>query len=325
MSALTPLETLLQDPEVTEIMVDRVDRVLVDRRGELVQTEVKFESPAALRAAIDAALALGGVTFEPNQAIAYARLPDDSRVMAVLPPVAVDGPYLVLRKVMQRSPMTWERLLQINAITSAGYELLQNAVQTRQNILVAGGTGSGKTTILNLLSEAIYAEERVIVAEPIVELQSRHPRLVRLSADNGQLASYADVITAASRMRPERLLFGELRGVEVMQILEVIGQGHDGSMMTIHANSAEDALARMEAMCLMANLGLGLSEIRYRIANTINVITTQQRFEVGRRITSITELYGLENDRYLLQTLMRYHPEDDSFEMVKVKPSWQKQ
>ena len=319
---LAPLEPLLRDPEVLEIMVDRPDRVLVERDSRLEVTSVKFGSEKALRAAIDLALKLGGVKFEPGQTIAYARLPDDSRVMGVLPPTAVDGPYLVLRKIM-RSPMTWERLFKYNAASPAVYDLLHGAVLRRQNIAVAGGPGSGKTTVLNMLADDIPAEERVIVVEQAVELQVRHPRTIRLAAENMPGLTYEDVIIAAARMRPDRLVFGELRGGEVMHILELLRTGHDGSMASIHASNAEDALMRMEGMYLMSNLGLGLSEIRYRIASAFNLISMQRRLADGkRRITEIVEVRGIENDRYVLQPLMRYNPETDQFEMTGAKPGW---
>lgn len=320
--ALNLLEPLLSDASVTEIMVDRLDRVLVERDGALQEAGIRFASPADLRAAIDAALALGGVKFAPGQTIAETRLPDDSRVLAVLPPTAVDGPYLVMRKVF-RNPLTKDKIIEFGAIDRAAFALLESAIRTRQNILVAGGAGSGKTTLLNILVEQIPAEERVITVEETIELQPRHPRVVRLAAEQVPGLTYSEVITAAARMRPERLIFGELRGAEVMRILDIIGFGHDGSMMTLHAVSPEDALARIEAMCLMANLGLGLGEIRYRIASTINVIVNQLRLPTGqRRIVQITELSGLENDRYVLRPLMRYQEDTATFEMTDAQPGW---
>lgn len=323
-AALAPLESLLTDPAVTEIMVDRLDRVLCVRSGQLQAADVRFASTEELRAAIDAALALGGVTLEPGQTIAEARLPDDSRVLAALPPTAVDGPYLVMRKIF-RSPITREILFEHNAISREVFALIESAILARQNILVAGGTASGKTTLLNILIDQIPPEERVITVEDAVELQARHPRLVRLAVEQTPGLTYADVINTAARMRPERLIFGELRGAEVMRILDIISVGHDGSLMTMHAQSVEDALARLEAMCLMANLGLGLSEIRYRIAATLNVIITQMRLPAGyRRVMQITELCGLEDDRYILQPLVRYHDDTGVFEMTGAVPGWVK-
>ena len=321
-TALAPLAPLLSDPAVTEIMVDRLDRVLIVRDGELQAVDLRFASEEALRAAIDAALALGNVKFAPGQTIAEARLSDDSRVLAVLPPTAVDGPYLVMRKIF-RSQMTREKIIEFGSISREAFALIESAIQARQNILVAGGTASGKTTLLNILIDQIPAEERVITVEEAIELQPRHPRVVRLAAEQVPGLMYADVINAAARMRPERLIFGELRGAEVMRILDIISFGHDGSMMTLHAISPEDALARIEALCLMANLGLGLGEIRYRIATTVNMIVNQMRLSNGRRrVVQISELQGLENDRYLVQPLMRYREDTAEFEMTGAQASW---
>jgi pilus assembly protein CpaF len=323
-AALAPLEPLLNDPAVIEILVDRPDRVLCVRADRLQDTDIRFASADELRTAIDAVLTLGNTQFAPGQTIAEVRLADDSRALAVLPPTAVDGPYLILRKIF-RSPVTLENLFEHGAINREAFALIESAIQARKNILIAGGTASGKTTLLNILIDHIPADERVITVEEAVELQPHHPRLVRMAAEQTPGLTYAEVIHAAARMLPERLIFGELRGAEVMSILEIIGRGHDGSLMSMHATSAEDALSRLEAMCLMANLGLGLGEIRYGIATALNVIITQMRLPLGqRRIKQITEIQGLENDRYLLQPLMRYHEDTGTFEMTGAAPSWSK-
>ena len=320
---LAPLEPILQDEFVTEIMIDGPERVLVERKGVIEDSGVKFASVEALRAAIDAALALGGAAFQPGQTVCDTRLSDGSRILAVLPPTAVNGPCLVIRKVYRRKP-TMAQLLEWNALSPETYNLIKSAIHARRNILVAGGTGSGKTTFLNLLAEEIPPDERVIVVEAFLELQVKLPRVVRLSSDISPDLSYAELISTAAKMRPDRLIFGELRGPEVMRILDLVNVGHDGSMMTMHANSPEDALARVEAMCLMANLGLGLAEIRAMIASALNLISYQQRLPDGRcRITQITEVLGLENDRYVLQPLMRYNPETDAWQALLAKPSWE--
>lgn len=321
-SPLALLEPLLQDPAVTEIMIDGPDRILVERQGPTVEDSgLKFPSEAALRAAIDAVLALGGAGFQSGQTICDTRLADNSRALAVLPPTAVNGPYLVLRKVFRR-PMTVQSLIDYRSLTAEVWDLLLGALRARRNVAVAGGTGSGKTTILNMLGDTLPAADRVVVVENVVELNIRHPRLVRLSADLSKDASYVDVIVTAAKMRPDRLVFGELHGAEAIHILSLLSTGHDGSLFTLHANSPENALTRIEAMCLMADMGLGIGEIRDLIASSVNVISIQQRMPNGtRKLTQITEVLGLENDRYVLQPLMRYNPETDAFERLG-QPSW---
>jgi len=323
LTALGPLAPLMEEEGVTEIMVDAPDHVYVERKGRLEDTDVKFDSPEAVRAVIDAALALEDIQLSPRRTTAEIRLPDGSRLLAVIPPTALHGPYLVLRKFFpQRLDM--EKLYEFNALSREVRALLQGAVLARKNILVAGGTASGKTTFMNILTDDIPDDERVVVVEEAAELFPRVKRMVRLAVENSAGLSYIDVINTAARMRPDRLIFGELRGPEVMRILEIISLGHDGAFMTMHADSPEDALARLEAMCLMANLGLGISEIRRLIASTINVIPVLQRLPNGRKVVQIAELCGLEDDRYLLQPLVRYNEAADQFEMTGAKPSWEK-
>ena len=321
--ALEPLETLLSDESVIEIMVDAPDRVIVERKGKLVDAGVRFESPEALRAAIDAVLTLGGTAFKPGQTVADVRLPDGSRALAVLPPTAVNnGPYLVMRKFWKTN-LTMEKLIEFGAVTREAHALLQSAIHARLNILVAGGTGSGKTTLMNLMTDDIPADERVIAVEEFFELHLRHPRAINLSADSAPDLTYADLISTASKMRPDRLIFGELRGPEATRILDIIGRGHDGAMMTMHATSPEDALTRLEAMCLMANLGLGLGEIRNLIASGLNLIVHLQRLSNGsRRIMQIAELRGVDNDRFVIQPLMRYNRDTDTIEPTGAQPGW---
>jgi pilus assembly protein CpaF len=322
-TALAPLEPILQDGSVSEIMIDGPDRVLVERKGRIEDTSVKFASAEALRAAIDAALALGGEAFAPGQTVCDARLSDGSRILAVLPPTAPDGPYLVLRKFFTRG-MTWERLFEYNSVSREMYDLLNSAIRARRNMLVAGGTGSGKTTVLNLLAESVPAEERVIVVGDRGELPVNHPRRIHLEPNRRAGLSQTDLLLTAAKMRPDRLVCTEFMGAEAIHALQLANTGHDGSLFTIHANSAEDALARLEAMCLMADLGLGLGEIRAMIASAVHVITCQQRLPDGsRKLTQVTEVLGLENDRYVLQPLMRYNPETGQFERTLAKPSWE--
>lgn len=324
-SPLTILEPLLQDPAVTEIMIDGPDRVTVERRGqpELQEAGLRFASPEALRATIDAVLALGGAAFQPGQTVAEARLPDGSRALGVLAPTAVNaGPYLVLRKFW-KPQMTFEQLISYQSLDRAMVALLRSAILARRNLLVTGGTGSGKTTVLNLLTDLVPPAERVVAVEAFFELHLRHPRAINLCSDSSPDLTYRDLIATAAKMRPDRLIFSELRGPETMQIIDLINCGHDGAMATLHAISAEDALTRVEAQCLTANLGLGLAEIRLIIASAFNLITHQQRLRDGsRKITEIVEVLGLRNDRYLLQPLFRYEAEADRFQAL-ARPSWE--
>ena len=322
LNALGTLAPLYHDPAVLEIMVDAPDRVYVERGGKLEDTAVKFVSPGALRATIDAILALGGVTLSPEKTTGEMRFPDGSRCLAVIPPTAVDGPYFVLRR-LPVEPMTWDRVLEFGALTNEARDLLQSAIRAPASILVAGGAGSGKTTMLNLLIELVPAGERVVVVENVLELQgARHPRIVHLEAGGPANVAFTDLLTTASRMRPDWLIVGELLGSEAMHAIQIMGRGHTG-MATIHANGVEDALTRLEAMCLMANLGLGLGDIRLLIASAFRLFMHQEKGVDGRRrIMQIAELRGVENDRFVLQPLMRHDPTLGKLEATGAKPGW---
>jgi pilus assembly protein CpaF len=272
---------------------------------------------------IDAVLALDGVALGPGQTAAEIRLPDNSRFLGLIPPTAADGPCLVIRKFF-KSPMTMERLYELSAITPDEHALLKSAIQARVNIIVAGDTGSGKTTFLNLFTGDIPAEERVVTVEETLELQPRAVRVVRLATENTSGMTFTELINISARTRPDRLVFGEMRGPEVMRMLQIMSVGHDGALSTIHATGPEDALARMESFCLMANLGLGLSEIRALISSTIGLIVFLQRQPNGvRKVAAITEVRGQENDRYVLQPLFRYNPVTEAHEATGVKPGWE--
>jgi len=320
--ALGPLESLYTDPEVNEIMVDAYDKVIVDRKGKLVDGEVKFTSSEALRAVIDDIFALGGLTLSREQTSGHLRFPDASRCLAVIPPTAVDGPYLVIRKT-HSDLFSMDQLLEWGSVSSEEYKVLKSALQNRLNILIAGGTGSGKTTFANVLTDEFPDDERVVVVESVYELQPRVGRFVRLAADSSPDHSMSDLVEIAAKMRPDRLIVGELHGPEAMNVLNIFNMGYDGSLTIIHANNPEDALARLENMCLMANLGLGLSEIRHLIASALQLITYQRLLPNGRRkLTQIVELCGLENGRYILQPLFRYNPETDTIDPTGAQPSW---
>jgi pilus assembly protein CpaF len=273
---------------------------------------------------IDALLNLGDVKVTPTQTTGHIRLPDGTRILAVVPPTAISGPYLVIRK-MPGQRLDIDKLLSFQFINEDVVSTLKNAIEARVNILVSGGTGSGKTTFSNILTDVFPTSERIIVVERLFEMQFWHPRVVRLAADGSPDLTFEDLIETASRMRPDRLVFGEIKGPEAYRMLEVINLGHDGSLMSIHATSVNDALNRLETFCLMANLGLGIPQIRNQIASALGLITYQQKQQVGnRRLIEIAELLGVENDRYVLQPLYHYNPEIDLIESTGVKPSWEK-
>ena len=325
LTALGPLAPLYTDPTIMEIIVDAPDRVYVWRTEKHEDLTVSFGSTEALRGVIDAVMALGGVTLGPDKTIGEVRFPDGSRMLAIIPPTAPDGPCLVLRRfasTLRENLITWEFLLEHHVVTPEVYEFLQNAMRAGISILVSGGTASGKTTLANRLIELAPTDRRVVIVEAVHEINARHPRCVYLEASGAANVPFADLIEVASRMGPDYLVIGEVWGAEAMRALQIKSQGHIG-MMTTHAESIEDALTRLETMCLTANLGLGLGEIRRMVASALQLIIFQQKLPVGRRITQIAELRGLENDRYVLAPLFRYNHEIDKLERTSAKASWE--
>lgn len=328
LTALGPLAPFYADETISEVMVDAPDRVYVERRmdhgGQLEDVATPFKSPEGIRAVIDAVLALEGITLSPQRTYADVRFPDGSRMMAIVPPTAPNSPCLVIRRMLAwgMHPITWEKLIEWGSVTQAAYEFLQSAIRADVVMLIAGGTASGKTTLANRIAECIPPDKRVIVVEAVQEMWVRHPRCIHLEAGGPANVSFADLIEASSRMRPDWLVIGELWGPEAGRALQVLSRGHVG-LMTTHADSVEDALTRLEALCLMANLGLGLGEIRRLIVSGLRLIVYQEKLPVGRRITQITELRGLQNDRYVLQPLFRHNPEKGRIEATGAKPTWE--
>jgi pilus assembly protein CpaF len=317
-----PFDPILADDSVWEIMVDSYERVLVSRGGGVEQVVSPFSSAQELRALIDGLFGLYGIELGPENPVGYLRLPDHSRVMAVVPPNAVNGPHLVLRRIVGPR-LDWNRLIELGFLPQGAYDLLKGAVEARANILVSGGTGAGKTTAANLIAELSPSDERVIVVEQVYEMQVKHPRVLRLEAGGPSGLTFEDVLTAATRMRPDRLIVGEIDGPVAASVLQHFGSGYDGSITMIHATSVENALNRLESFCLMANLGLGLAEIRLLIAAGIHLITYQEHMPTGRRkMVEIVELCGIEDHRYVLQPLMRYNRETEQFDFTGIQPSW---
>lgn len=323
LTALGPLAELYADPEIIEIIVDAPDQVLLDRRmSGLEHSEVRLASPEALRQVIDNLAAICSTDRPHGETVLEMRFPEgQARALAVLPPTALHGPHLVIRKLVFPQ-ITWEMILEFGSVPREVYDLFYQAVRVPVNILISGGTASGKTTILNRIAELIPEDERVIVAEGAHEIQAVHPRAIYLEA--GGEMSMDDVLSTASKMRPDWLLVGELLGGEAMRAIKIISNGHS-ALTTLHADSVQDALSRLEGMCLMANLGLTLAEIRPLIAASFQLLINQQYMpDKRRRIVEVTELCGYEDGHYLLQPLYRFNPESMKLEATGVKPTWVK-
>ena len=292
---LGPLEPLMSDPGVDEIMVSGLAPVWVERAGRLELTDVRFDSEDALRHAIERILSPVGRRVDESQPLVDARLPDGSRVNVVIPPLALDGPSLTIRRFRRRGHSP-EDLVTGGTLDSALLELLADAVRDRLNILVCGGTGSGKTTTLNALSTYIGAEERVVTIEDAAELRLRQPHVIRLEARPANVEGRGEIsiralVRNALRMRPDRIVVGEVRGAEALDMLAALSTGHDGSMCTIHAGSPAEALRRLETLALMAGVGLPHAAVREQVADALHLIVCQERCADGRRrISSVAEV-----------------------------------
>ena len=287
---LGPLEVLLADDEVEEVMVNGHRSVYIERRGRIVATEVEFESEQALRDAIERILAPVGRRVDELSPMADARLADGSRVNVVIPPLAVDGPVLSVRRFTAVRPDP-ERLIAGGTLTPGLAELLREAVEARRSMVVSGGTGSGKTTLLNALSSWIDPAERVVTIEDAAELRLRQPHVVRLesrppSVEGRGAVTIRDLLRNALRMRPDRIVIGEVRGAEALDLLTALNTGHDGVLSTVHANSPEDALRRLETLALMAGVGLPHEAIRDQLARGVELVVHMARADAGRRVVT---------------------------------------
>lgn len=310
---LGPLEPLLADPSISEIMVNRYDEIYIERNGSLMRHDAFFSSEQAVRWVIERVVAPIGRRIDENSPMVDARLSDGSRVNAVIPPIALKGANLTIRKFpAQRLRM--DNLIQCGAISKEMAEFLRLCVRTRKNLVVSGGTGSGKTTLLNILSNGIPEGERVVTIEDAAELRLDHAHLVALEARPANLEQSGridirDLVRNALRMRPDRIVVGECRGAEAFDMLTAMNTGHEGSLTTLHANSPRDALRRLEAMVLMADVELPLSVVREHIVASVDIVVQQARLPNGRRVVlSITEITGLESGRIQSQELFSYHP-----------------
>lgn len=312
---LGPLESLLSDRGITEIMVNRHDEIFVERSGKLQRHATVFSSEQAVLAVIDRIVSPIGRRIDESAPMVDARLKDGSRVNAVIPPIALRGASLTIRKFPERR-LAMEDLLRVGALSESMSRFLQACVTYRRNILVSGGTGSGKTTLLNVLSNCIPDGERIVTIEDSAELKLAHAHLVTLEARPANLEGRGridirDLVRNALRMRPDRIVVGECRGAEAFDMLAAMNTGHEGSLTTLHANTARDALGRLETMILMAGMDLPLAAVREHIAGSIDLIVQQARLASGRRlITAIVEVTGIESGRIQTQTLFEFQPGD---------------
>ncbi|WP_228895430.1 ATPase, T2SS/T4P/T4SS family [Pseudoduganella aquatica] len=308
---LGPLEELLEDDSVSEIMVNRHDEIYVERAGRLQRHPLTFTGDRAVLGVIERIVAPLGRRIDESSPMVDARLADGSRVNAIIPPLALKGPTLTIRKFAKRK-LDADDLVRFGAISPDMAEFLEVCVRSRKNIIVSGGTGSGKTTLLNILSNFIPPGERIITVEDAAELKLHHEHLISLESRPSNVEGKGavlirDLVKNTLRMRPDRIVVGECRGAEALDMLQAMNTGHEGSLTTLHANTPRDALARLETMVLMAGMDLPLVAIREQISSAVDIIVQQTRFACGsRKVTSITELTGMESGRIQLQELFRF-------------------
>ena len=305
---LGPLEPLLADPTISDILVNTYKRVYIERKGVLEQTGVQFRNDAHLMGIIDRIVSAIGRRVDESSPMVDARLADGSRVNAIIPPLAVDGPCLSIRR-FGRDPLTADDLMANRTLTPGMLELLQGCVKARLNILISGGTGAGKTTFLNVLSSYISNRERIVTIEDAAELQLHQEHVVRLetrppNVEGRGAVQQRQLVINSLRMRPDRIIVGEVRGEEALDMLQAMNTGHDGSLTTIHANTPRDALSRLETMVAMANLNIPEGAIRRQISAAIDVVVQVSRLSDGtRKLVSIAEITGMEGEVVTMQDI----------------------
>ena len=308
---LGPLEPLLQDPTISDILVSTPKLVYIERDGKLLRTRVEFKDDAHLLRIIEKIVSNVGRRVDESSPMVDARLPDGSRVNAVIPPVAVDGPLLSIRR-FRRDRLSAPELVKNLTMTEGMLELLKACVKARLNIIVSGGTGAGKTTMLNVLSEFIPEDERIITVEDAAELQLRQVHVARMETRPPNIEGTGSIkqrqlVINALRMRPDRIIVGEVRGEEALDMLQAMNTGHDGSLTTIHANSPRDAISRMEVMVAMANSNIGVRSIRQQVASAVDLFLQISRMRDGsRRVTYVTECVGMEGEQVTLQDIFTF-------------------
>lgn len=311
---LGPLEDLLSDDSVSEIMVNAKDEIFIERHGLIVQSGLVFSSNRAVIDTIERIVSPIGRRIDESSPMVDARLKDGSRVNAIIPPLAIKGPSITIRKFPKKN-LTIDDLVDFTSMTLEMANFLKVCVLHKKNIIVSGGTGSGKTTLLNVLANFIVQGERIITIEDAAELRLNHNHLVSLesrpsNSEGKGLVAIRDLVKNSLRMRPDRIIIGECRGAEALDMLQAMNTGHEGSLTTLHANTPRDALARMETMILMAGMDLPLAAIREQIVSAVDIIVQQTRFSCGtRKITYITEVTGIESGKIQIQDLFKFQKE----------------
>ncbi len=332
---LGPLELLLKDSSISDILINGPKNIYVERRGRLEKTEVEFRDNQHLMQIIDRIVSKVGRRVDETCPMVDARLEDGSRVNAIIPPLALDGAAVSIRR-FGSNPLKLEDLLNYKAFTPEMVMLLEGCIKARLNMIICGGTGSGKTTLLNTLSSFIQNDQRIVTIEDAAELQLQQDHVVRLETrppnieGNGAVTA-TDLVKNALRMRPERIIIGECRGGETLDMLQAMNTGHDGSLTTVHANNPRDGMARLETLVMMAGFELPIKAIRQQIAGAVDVIVQASRLQGGpRRVTHITEIVGMEQDTVVMQDIYRFNQEgiDENgkafghFECTGVRPTF---
>jgi pilus assembly protein CpaF len=308
---LGPLEPLLADPTISDILVNCYNSIYIERRGKLEKTAISFKDDEHLRRVIERIVSTVGRRIDEAQPMVDARLPDGSRVNAIIPPLALDGPVLSIRR-FGADPLRMPALIENGALTKEIAVLFEMCVRARLNIIISGGTGAGKTTLLNALSAYIPVNERIVTIEDSAELQMQQPHVVRLETRPPNIegrgeVTQRDLVRNTLRMRPDRIVIGEVRGGEAIDMLQAMNTGHDGSLTTIHANTTRDALARLETMVQMTGMRLSDRAMRQQIASAVNVVIQVARLTDGtRRITSISEITGMEGETITMQEIFQF-------------------
>jgi pilus assembly protein CpaF len=306
-----PIQPLLEDPEVTEVMVNGPKKVFIEKKGKLIKSGVTFDDDDHILRVIDRIILPLGRRVDADSPTVDARLPDGSRVNAVIRPVSIDGPSITIRK-FTKDKLSVQQLIDFGSLTAKMAEFVRACVLAHLNIVISGGTGSGKTTLLNVLSSYIPEEERIVTIEDAAELQLQQDHVLRMetkvaNVDGKGSVTIRDLVRNSLRMRPDRIIVGECRGGEALDMLQAMNTGHDGSLTTLHANSPRDALSRLETMVLMAGMDLPLKVVRQQISSAVDLIVQQSRLKDGsRKVTAITEVAGMEGDTVVMTDIFKF-------------------